>query len=197
MARHAGYIPEDYHRIKIVNDMSELLSMQWENANAILLPRSQNADFQELAPHFGAVAQLIAGNRQYGYRINSLEELEAYQAKASSWQQKLCFDYIISDVKNLENQCTATGWQLRSQDNKACPFHFDRNLYPHTIITTYFGRPTRWVQDEDIDFEKEKPKKDAPIYRFQPGDICKINNKGDPSFFHAASKGFRMTLIAR
>ena len=201
-----SYVPADYDRIKVVGTMDGLLDMAWENANAILYPRSNDKSFQELAPHFKDLAKLIqskcTSKESALPRIRSMRDLMIYHKKSMPHAQKKCLDYIIADVEKLQKQCAQT-WELRIQKYAPQNFHFDGceiYPYPHTIITTYFGKATRWVRDEDVDYKTGgllKPKHEAVIHALQAGDICKFDNDGQQPFCHAANTGFRMTLVVR
>jgi hypothetical protein len=207
MTTRLAYIPIDYDRIKVVEDMGQLLNTPWDNTNAILYPRSMTTDFQRLAPHFGSVANIIYAqhhpqNKKSFVPIKNLETLESYRSKLQTYEQKACLNFMINDVHRLSNQCSSLGWILRVQKSYNIDFHFDDGLEEpntHTIVTTYFGKGTRWIRDEDICYPNSKspePKKDAEIFTLQTGDICKFDNKGDPPFCHATNNGFRMVLIA-
>ncbi len=194
------YIPNDYERIQVVDDLTALFNASFGPANVILCPRKLTGDFNALA------CSLLDPKKNFSPDMVELKErLEQFAGGTDEVAQAA--QTVLSDMKLME-QAGATpdlrvlGFKNKSYNDGHYFFHHDEYGTDVTktrrgvLMCCYNGPMTEGIRNEDVNFKIHKmfyiEKEGAKILRFAPGDFWRhassvVDGQPDvPPYIHRA-----------
>lgn len=181
-----NYIPEDYDRIKVVNDLYSFLSDDFSPfANVVLYKRKISGDFDRLANLMAEYFKL--DKVEIFIKYSNIGHLNDFKNQLEDDKLKNCMDVILNDMEFFYNSGARPHFRILKNyhaDETTHNFHVDGLLRNFDRIMTCYNKPvTQFIKNTDVlsvSGHKVKYKPDAKIYEFEVGDIWKSRVRNKP-----------------
>ncbi len=187
--KQPDYIPPDYTRIRVVDNLKDLLRFKLgrkNDVNCIVLPRHTPI----MTIYFNALAKRLHEIERDDYARFDRRDLKKI-AKYCSGTEQAGLEIIIKDMSDLSR---FPFWPSRGYSSIDLAmsvdkgggrpsdetFHTDSHMVSSKgrVLCTYAGSVTEWIRDEDAYQEANtnqfKAKPGALIHSFRQGDIYKF-----------------------